>query len=205
MAANKETKKKAKKVVRYTNKANNIVIFDDYTYLDNEYFEETKAELIAVNEDGAIPSDDEVYSEIRFMRETDYDEIMYSLKAAEKALFTTHNPLYLVLGTLGLWDGTHDGGKIIQGGFEKVYQACAQDFTTLGFSKGVCYISAVHHDGTNYFRVKELTAKGIDYIINHPYDFEPRELHRRLWNDAHYTIAPRCFEKAGLRYKPIYK
>ena len=56
-------------------------------------------------------------------------------------------------------------------------------------------VKAIHHDGTNYFQIRELTDRGYEYWQNHQYDMSDRELHHRLFKDSHYSHEVSLFNK----------
>lgn len=100
---------------------------------------------------------------------------------------------YLVLADLGLWNGRADGGLIIKGIWNAICK-CFEDYNKIYFDGKRLKIQAVHHDGTNYFQIRELTDKGVEYWNNHPY-MSDRELHQRLFNDSHYTHEVSIFKE----------
>lgn len=93
---------------------------------------------------------------------------------------------YLVIGDLGLWYGTVQGGKIIRGLWRAIRE-CFEDYNHI-YQKGKrLHVDAIHHDGTNRFQIKELTRRGVEYWQRHEYDMTDRELHQRLFKDSHYS------------------
>ena len=100
---------------------------------------------------------------------------------------------YLVLADLGLWNGRADGGLIIKGIWNAISK-CFEDYNKVYFDGKRLKVEACHHDGTNYFQIRELTDKGVKYWNNHPY-MSDRELHQRLFNDSHYTHEVSIFKE----------
>lgn len=97
---------------------------------------------------------------------------------------------FLVVGTLGLWNGRFAAGKIISSVSElsQAWDECA-DFK-LYDQGGHFFIEGVHHDGRNCFEMKKLTPRGVEYADRHSWDSD-REVHEKLWNNSNYTVLPR--------------
>lgn len=95
---------------------------------------------------------------------------------------------YVVKAILGLWDGKHEGGRIISG-MRNVILRCSSgcDFFRF-FIEGRCmrFISD-HHDGTNSFWIKELTERGEKYYKAHKDEMGQREMVEKLFNDRHLS------------------
>ena len=92
----------------------------------------------------------------------------------------------IFFGTLGLWDGRHAGGKI--GTFEELYESAISDcgYVKMYDNNGHLFLECSHHDGTNFFEIKELTPAGIDYMERWEYSTD-----RRTMQDAHIQIIKR--------------
>lgn len=101
---------------------------------------------------------------------------------------------YIVLADLGLWNGRFDGGKIIIGLWNTISQ-CFEDYNEIYEEGGKLKVVAHHHDGTNYFQIKELTERGEEYAEKHKWDMNDRELHQKLFNDSHYSRNVRAFKE----------
>lgn len=101
---------------------------------------------------------------------------------------------YVIIGDLGLWYGRVEGGKIIEG-LWSVLKQCFEDYNKIYEENGRLKVTAHHHDGTNFFQIKELTEKGEKYADNHKWDMSDRELHKKLFNDSHYSRNVRFFKE----------
>ena len=101
---------------------------------------------------------------------------------------------YIVLADLGLWNGRFDGGKIITGLWNAISK-CFEDYNEIYEEGGRLKVTAHHHDGTNYFQIKELTERGKGYAERHEWDMSDRELHQKLFNDSHYSRNVRAFKE----------
>lgn len=124
------------------------------------------------------------------INEDDYDDIMCSIRFLEGR---DGKKTYVVLGQLGLWNGTFAGGKIIEG-IEAIFNKCFEDYNEFGYKHNLFYIKAYHHDGTNTFKIRELTKKGEEYAYKHQYD-DPKTLHQRLFSDSHLSHTVSIFKK----------
>lgn len=101
---------------------------------------------------------------------------------------------FLLCGTCGCWDGTHNGGCYVNK-FDDLYKfwdGC-RDIKVYD-ENGHLYIKATHHDGTNYAELKELTDKGAKYKDNHYWDSD-EEVHTKLFNSNFYTRLPHYAHK----------
>lgn len=101
---------------------------------------------------------------------------------------------YIVLADLGLWNGRFDGGKIITGLWNAISQ-CFEDYNEIYEEGGRLKVTAHHHDGTNYFQIKELTERGKGYAERNGGDMSDRELHQKLFNNSHYSRNVRLFKE----------
>lgn len=168
-------KKESKKNIIYSN--------DPYDFNEEE-MKEIWYELAEVNdweipEDG--PSDDELWEEWYDQKERDWDDIECEVK------YHDERGSYLIIASLGLWNGRFDGGKIIDGYLNKVIRACFEDYNKVYWQDKNLKVEATHHDGTNYFIIKKLTDRGIEFYNNHCYDYDDRTMHQKLFRDAHYS------------------
>lgn len=100
---------------------------------------------------------------------------------------------YIVLVNLGLWNGRFDGGKIINGLWNAISE-CFEDYNEIYEEGGKLKIVAHHHDGTNYFQIKELNKKGEIFVERHKWDLSDRILHQKLKN-SNYSRNVRFFKE----------
>ena len=77
----------------------------------------------------------------------------------------------VVVADLGLWYGRRDAVKHFPT-LEKAIYACVRDcdYITITLVDGVIKIRASHHDGTNYFEIHKLNAKGYDAYCEYDED-----------------------------------
>lgn len=95
---------------------------------------------------------------------------------------------YLVVATLGRWDGTYDGGKILS-----CWDSIRDKILRFGYDDVKVYqhgndlkLVGMHHDGRDGYTVYQLTDKGTKYVENHQMDSD-RELHNHLMEKAGYV------------------
>lgn len=168
-------KKESKKYIIYSS--------DPYDFNEEEmkesWYETAEANDWEIPEDG--PSDDQIWEEWDFQNEVNWENIEVEVK------FCNERGSYLVVGTLGLWRGPAEGGKIIDGYLTDVLKQCFEDYNCVYWQDKNLKVEATHHDGTNHFIIKKLTDRGIEFYNNHYYDYDDRTLHQKLFRDAHYT------------------
>ena len=138
---------------------------------------------------GCSPNDEELSM---FVEETNSEYLSDVISEVEHYESCHGKKSYIIVAKLGLWNGTFDGGKIVEG-LANVIRECFEDYNRLYVDGRRLRISASHHDGTNTFEVKELTDKGVDYASRHDYDTEPRELHAKLFSSSNYSREVKLF------------
>lgn len=78
----------------------------------------------------------------------------------------------VITGTLGLWDGRHeiipvmmDMAEDPMGFFGRFTRGCGGDYElAIGYDEEGLFVTVIHHDGTNRFRVLEVTNAGQCYL-----------------------------------------
>jgi len=93
-----------------------------------------------------------------------WNDLMYKVKLWDD---TNYPGSKVVLhGTCGTWRGSFAGGKIFDSLEEAIQKAVDdKDYITIKIeSDGELLIEGIHHDGTNRWYVKSITAKGMDYL-----------------------------------------
>lgn len=168
-------KKESKKYIIYSS--------DPYDFNEEEmkesWYESAEVNDWEIPEDG--PSDDQIWQEWDDQNERDWDDIEGEVKWHDE------RGSYLIIASLGLWNGRFDGGKIIDGYLTEAIRACFEDYNRVYWQDKNLKVEAIHHDGTNYFIIKKLTDRGIEFYNNHEWDMDDRTLHQKLFKDAHYT------------------
>ncbi len=138
-------------------------------FLFEEYSEENNWKSI---ED--IP-DEEVFKEMSFEEDISWE--------SEKEVLSDffEKDYFIVYGSFGAWNGRRPAGKIISGfnQLSDAWQNC--DYINIYDENGHFYIKCSHHDGTNFYEVKRLTSKGLDYL-NNDYNWHDQKAHETAFN-----------------------
>lgn len=74
---------------------------------------------------------------------------------------------WILQGTCGCWNGNHKVGMIFED-FEEMLNKAAKDcdYIHLYDKNGHLYLKCSHHDGTNYYEIKKVTDRGVEYLAN---------------------------------------
>jgi hypothetical protein len=141
---------------------------------------------------GRLPADDnELYAFMAECNSEYFDDVICEIQNYE----SQHGKqTYVVLASIGRWNGTFDGGMVIDG-LQAVLQQCFEDDNHVYVESRRLKISAAHHDGTNSFEIKELTQKGEDYFHRHECDMDPRQLHAKLFSSSQYSKEVKMFSE----------
>ena len=88
------------------------------------------------------------------------DELKSLLKAGRR---------YVISGSFGRWDGPVYGGTVIEEieDLQKFLSFNAEHYDTFKDVNGDFRIIQSHHDGCNYYEVRELTKKGLKRLENY--------------------------------------
>lgn len=152
------------------------VIYTDNPYDFNE--EEIRQSLINSrgNED---PSDSDCWDEWYCQCEWEWEDVSEEAKQDKG--------YYIIVGTLGLWNGNFKGSCLIRGNLLDAIRKCLEDYNRIYMYNKKLYIEATHHDGTNSFIIKKLTEKGVEYLNKYEWEMYDAELNQRLFKDSHYS------------------
>lgn len=101
------------------------------------------------------------------------EDVKFYLDCIDKHIFS--HPL-LVTGSVGRWDGTYNGGKVIDNtrDFWDLLVDCA--YVELASEKNHLYIKCSHHDGTNHYEIRELTNRGYKFWREYAWDMDRRRM-----------------------------
>lgn len=112
--------------------------------------------------EGLCQNDDDYYSDEAII-EFEWENICDNYNSIFKL-----NDFYdcLLIGTVGLWHGTHKSCAYISEP-KKLREKCS-NYDTIIFKRegNKLFIELSHHDGTHYFEVKRLNKKGLDRLSN---------------------------------------
>jgi len=167
------------------------VIYDNYDLWGSlseaarEYLEEVNDHLDLQEE----PADSEIWEEIYFLDRINWEEERERL---EKYFTGTQ---YMIRGTVGRWNGTFPAG-IVFTDFGKMFSDATTDcdYWKIWDENGHLFIKCSHHDGTNLFEIKRITAPGATLLEKWESDYyDPRteeEIHATIWNNNFYSALP---------------
>ena len=157
-------------------------------YFDGNEFEDAKDFLMEDTDEE--PSDDAVWNEVYANDDLNWDDFCYELETFMK----NESGRFLIFGSVGRWNGRCDGGKIVCK-FDELYPAW-QDCDYIEFSdrKGHLELRCSHHDGTNYWEIKELTLAGEKYADTHRWDYD-EDVHSVLLSSNFFTRLPHFAKK----------
>jgi hypothetical protein len=167
------------------------IIFDNYysseaekdarEYLFAEYGEDNEW-----NSPEDIP-DDIVWKEIYNEQDICWDASRRDLER----FFDGDN--FLIYGTFGSWRGSLSAGKVISSFAElsDAWKDC--DYLKLYDENGHFYIECSHHDGTNYYEVKRITAKGMELLD--PWNLHDEQTHIKIFHCNIFSALPHYAHK----------
>ena len=116
-------------------------------------------------------------------RQIEYGDAIENIRCHEKS---HGKKTYVIKATIGLWDGTHEGGRVIEG-MESVICACSEEVLDIYLEGRQMTIKASHHDGTNMFFIKELTKEGERYYELHFGEMSREDMVEKLFNNRHLS------------------
>lgn len=128
--------------------------------------EEIKDHCEANERDVPEENSSEYWDLVNDFREWDWDDfetnIKYSRKLPKQCVIT---------GTLGLWDGRHEIIPVLMdmagdpmAFFGRFTRNCSDYEMEIGYDEEGLFVKVSHHDGTNRFRVLEVTNAGQCYL-----------------------------------------
>lgn len=81
---------------------------------------------------------------------------------------------YIIVGTLGLWNGKKDIYPEYYKDLTEAYQKCINkaDDVIVKLVDGALEVNAMHHDGTNELYIKALTKKGAEVMYSYTEGYE---------------------------------
>ncbi len=162
-----------------------------WTYDTSNWDNEEAKEMFF--ESKGYKTDDE-YELDEFVYETNqeylYDEQM-NIEFYEK---THGQKYYVVLADLGLWNGRRKGGKVIKGLWNAI-NACFEDYNEIYQDGLLLKVKAIHHDGVNHMKIRELTDKGVGYYERNKNWLDAEHVNDRLFTDCHFSNHVKIFNE----------
>lgn len=148
-------------------------IYNNYN-LWEDFSENAKDNLNA--NDILQPTESQIWDEIYEQDEYNWNEIRQKLTA----FFSGSQ--WLLIGTIGRWNGEYEGGFTFSS-FDEMWRKATEDCSYFDIydKNGHLYIDCSHHDGNNHYEIKKITARGEEYLSRNMY-MDPRQLHKRLFD-----------------------
>lgn len=100
----------------------------------------------------------DLYTVTNILREDEITDFFDNLRYCE---YNEND--FVIYGSVGMWNGRYNICPVVTSALDKAIYKCIKDcdnYSILLINGGL-KITAYHHDGTNYFRVKMLNKKGI--------------------------------------------
>lgn len=161
--------KKNKKVTLYTN---------EITEEKVEY-----ARQYLLEENGEEPTDSELWNFLNVDDDINWDVF----EREYEKYFNTNN--FVVKASLGRWNGRFNSGKILTSGWSDFVKIIGEyDNISIVDNNGHLEVVGRHHDGTDYFEIRELTRKGDEYANGYHYDKGEPEDAQAVWNNFHSRL-----------------
>lgn len=165
------------------------IIFDNYNPWE-DYAEDARESLI--NNGIKNPSQDNIWEEIYFMINLQWEDTLQELECF------FDGKIWLAFGCCGLWYGNIPAGTVFTDFKKFFYQAIKDcDYWKIYDENGHLYLQCSHHDGTNFFEIKEVTKKGVEYLENWEYNYNDKRteeyIHKKVIEK--YSRLPRYAEK----------
>lgn len=168
--------KKNKKVTLYSNE------------FDSERYEAARQFLL--EESGEEPTDSEIFEELCVEDDINWDVF----ESEYKEYFNTNN--FVVRANLGRWCGRFESGRIMTSGWKDFLRVIQHyDYLEIVDNNGHLEIVGTHHDGRDYFEIRELTRKGDEYADGYHYDKSESKDAQAVWNNFHSRL-PRLAARA---------
>ena len=154
-----------------------------YGWIDEDDLKMSIMESELVDDEEEI-TDEMIWDEMHFLEEMYWYDFSDELKR-----FFNKGNAWLLVGTLGLWDGKCKGGYIFNTfeEFCKCLEDC--DYVEITDNKGHFEIKCSHHDGTNHYEIKRVSDFGYEWYNNH-WDMSEEELHTKMWSNNFMTSLP---------------
>lgn len=169
-------KKNNKKVTLYTN---------EITEEKVEY-----ARQYLLEENGEEPTDSELWNFLNVDDDINWDVF----EREYEKYFNTNN--FVVKASLERWDGRFNSGKILTSGWSDFVEIIGKyDYISIVDNNGHLEVVGRHHDGTDYFEIRELTRKGDEYANGYHYDKSESEDAQAVRNNFHSRL-PRLAARA---------
>lgn len=131
-------------------------------------------------------TDQMVWDEVAFQ-----DSLNWEDEHARLREFFTGHGYFLLMGSVGRWDGQHEAGYVFDNFDDMFYKAVKDcDYWKLWDENGHFYFKCTHHDGTNFFEIKRINYKAVYFIENWENEKSEAEKHGIVWNSNFFSSLP---------------
>jgi len=164
-------------------------IYDNYDLWD-QYSEFAKETLSEYEEE---PSEDSIWNVIN-----DEDSTNWECEKERLEEFFNDGSTWILRGTNGRWNGTFEAGTIFTDFMDMYREAMTDcDYVHLYDENGHFYMQCSHHDGTNYYEIRKLTDKGIEYLKNWEENWNDKRSERYIYDQImkRYSTFPNFAHK----------
>ena len=170
-----------------------------------EAYDEAKEFLMEEREEDDEPTENEIWNEVYFQQEIEWDEAKAELDRFFKGKTVGF------FGEVGLWNGVYKAGKI--GEFWEMFNKAIRDcdYIKIYDENGRLYLTCSHHDGTCHFEIKIITDAGADYLERWEYNWNDKRTEQYVHNQIYkrYSTNPnfvhRVYGCRKIEYEPMTK
>lgn len=169
-------------------KKQNYTLYDNFD--NQELFEDVKKELFeesAAAENWQTPENipvERIYNEVDFLQECYFDDV----KQIFEKIFQKN--YMIATGTVGTWRGSFAAGKFLESLSDFLQFLQNYDYIKIAVENNHLKIYGYHHDGTNIFELKILTARGVEVAQNQDWAHD-RQLHATIANCNFFSRLPK--------------
>lgn len=164
------------------------IIFSNY----NPWSDYAKSAAISLLDQGIEnPSEEEILEEVYNLNSEDWSSVKESLEEF------FDNDIWIARGTVGRWDGKYEAGFIFCDLDELFSKACKDcNYWEISEKKGHLFLKCSHHDGDNFFEIKKITDRGLEFLDNWENGYRPLRTERTIHDSImrNYTVLPRYLE-----------
>lgn len=99
----------------------------------------------------------EYWGIVGHIKDWEWDDFIFNLKHC------LENERFIITGTLGLWNGSHDIYATVKDGLYEAVMYCISESildVDVHFNDGIIEVNCHHHDGTNCFEIHRLSYLG---------------------------------------------
>ena len=164
------------------------VIYNNYDLWENE---EAAREYLAEN-GIENPTDDQIWDELYYEDEMEWDA------AKEELENFFDGKTWILVGEAGRWNGSYSVGTIFDDFMKMFYEAARDcDYIKIYDENGHFYLNCSHHDGSNFYEIKQITERGLAYYDNWENNWDDKRTEEYIHNQImeKYSTLPHFAHK----------